>query len=365
MSIGRTRSTRSRKRPSRQSSPSQPTWRKKWLFAEKDRIAWKPSVTRSVVNRLNWSACPAIPGTSGRQLDPIWKARGRKRLYASGSFPSSPHLLAAALPSESKETGLGIDSLTGYDFSRTGTGLSSRTHGLGGTVHLSSSGIFMSRSPIAGKPDHIESGAQRFVIHAKLGSGGIGEVFLAEDRVLKRQVAMKAIRREHSQDRDSCERLLQEAERASQLADEHIASIYDVVEHDGRVVVIMEYVDGETLRTRIREPLTTEQGLNIGEQCLAGLATAHNHGVLHCDLKPENLMITRDGLVKILDFGFARPAESESTKDSVDLTCPGSLPTIGGTPAYMAPEVVLGRMPDKRSDLFSLGAVLDEAVAGV
>src|SRR5260370_31736210 len=114
----------------------------------------------------------------------------------------------------------------------------------------------------------------------------------------------------------------------------------------------------------MREPLTTEQVLNIGEQCLAGLATAHNHGVLHCDLKPENLMITRDGLVKILDFGFARPDESETTKDSVDLTCPGSLPRIGGSPGYMVPEVLLGTMPDKRSDIFSLGVVLYEAVAG-
>src|SRR5260370_1169319 len=114
----------------------------------------------------------------------------------------------------------------------------------------------------------------------------------------------------------------------------------------------------------MREPLTTEQVLNIGEECLAGLATAHNHGVLHCELKPENLMITRDGLVKILAFGCARPDESEWTKDSVDLTCPGSLPTIGGTPAYMAPEVLLGTMPDRRSDIFSVGVVLYEAVAG-
>src|SRR5260370_10122973 len=103
----------------------------------------------------------------------------------------------------------------------------------------------------------------------------------------------------------------------------------------------------------MREPLTTEQVLNIGEQCLAGLATAHNHGVLHCDLKPENLMITRHGLIKILDFGFARPAHPESTKDSVDLTGPGSLPTIGGTPVHTAPERSSVRSPVMPSAAFA------------
>jgi serine/threonine protein kinase/tetratricopeptide (TPR) repeat protein len=213
---------------------------------------------------------------------------------------------------------------------------------------------------VTGTPDRLGSNVQRFVILARLGAGGMGEVLLAEDRVLKRQVAMKAIRSEHSQDRHFCERLLQEAERASQLNDEHIARIYDIAEYDGRIVIIMEYVEGETLRTKMREePLTTEQFFDVAEQCLAGLAAAHRRGILHCDLKPENLMITPTGLVKILDFGFARHATDE-TKDSLELDSPA----VGGTLAYIAPEVLQGRMPDERADIFSMGVVLYESLAG-
>jgi serine/threonine-protein kinase len=201
---------------------------------------------------------------------------------------------------------------------------------------------------------------ERFVIQERLGSGGMGEVFLAEDRVLKRKVALKAIRREHSQDAHFRHRLLKEAERASQLNDEHIARIHDVAEHDGRMFLIMEYVDGLTLRAKLREPLATEEFFSIAEQGLAGLAVAHRRGILHCDLKPENLMITPAGLVKILDFGFARPVQTEETKETLEL----STPHLGGTLAYMAPEVLLGSAPDQRADIFSMGVVLYEALAG-
>jgi len=214
--------------------------------------------------------------------------------------------------------------------------------------------------PFTTAPDWLRSDVHRFVILSRLGGGGIGEVFLAEDRVLKRRVAMKAIRPEHSQDRYFSERLLQEAERASQLNDEHIARIYDVTKNDDRMVIVMEYAEGETLRTKLREPLATKQFFNIAEQCLAGLAAAHGHGILHCDLKPENLMITPAGQLKILDFGFARHAPTDETKDSVDLNAP----PMGGTLAYMAPEVLLGREPDQRADIFSIGVVLYESLAG-
>jgi tetratricopeptide (TPR) repeat protein/tRNA A-37 threonylcarbamoyl transferase component Bud32 len=208
--------------------------------------------------------------------------------------------------------------------------------------------------------DLVRSSAGRFVIKARLGSGGMGEVFLAEDRVLKRRVAMKAIRREHGQDTNFLDRLLKEAERASQLNDEHIARIHDIAEHDGRMFLIMEYVEGQTLRAKLREPLATEEFFSIAEQCLEGLAAAHRRGILHCDLKPENLMITPTGLVKILDFGFARRVASEETRDTLEL----STPTLGGTLAYMAPEVLLGKAPDQRADIFSVGVVLYEALAG-
>lgn len=207
----------------------------------------------------------------------------------------------------------------------------------------------------------------RFAIRARLGHGGIGEVFLADDTVLKRPVAMKAVKSEHSQDSDFRQRLLKEAERASQLNDEHIARVHDVVDDHGSLFLVMEYVEGQTLRARLREPLSSEEFFSIAEQCLAGLEAAHGCGILHCDLKPENLMITPAGQVKILDFGFARRSPDvvaggiDQTRDSMDLSESGA---IGGTLAYMAPEVLLGKKPDQRSDIFSLGVVLSEALSG-
>src|SRR5215471_9288691 len=207
---------------------------------------------------------------------------------------------------------------------------------------------------------HVRSNDERFVIKTRLGGGGMGEVFLAEDRLLKRRVAMKAIRPEHSQDTEFRRRLCQEAEQASQLDDEHIARIYDIAEHEGQLFVIMEYVGGQTLRARLREPLSTEEFFSIAEQCLGGLAAAHRRGILHCDLKPENLMITPAGQVKILDFGFARRVETNETRESLEL----SQAVMGGTPGYMAPEVLMGNPPDERSDIFAMGVVLYEALLG-
>jgi serine/threonine-protein kinase len=210
----------------------------------------------------------------------------------------------------------------------------------------------------------VRSSDERFVIKTRLGCGGIGEVFLAEDRELKRRVAMKAVRPEHSQDTEFRRRLHKEAEQASQLDDEHIARIYDIAEHDGQLFVIMEYVEGQTLRAKLGEPRATEEFFSIAEQCLMGLAAAHRQGILHCDLKPENLMITPAGQVKILDFGFARRLTTrlttEETRDTVEL----SMPVLGGTLAYMAPEVLLGKEPDQRADIFSMGVVLYEALSG-
>lgn len=202
--------------------------------------------------------------------------------------------------------------------------------------------------------------ADRFVIKSKLGSGGMGEVFLADDRVLKRQVALKVMRQEHSEEAGSRQRLLREAERASRLNDEHIAQVYDVSEHQGRLCLIMEYVEGETLRAKLREPLATEEFFSLGEQCLAAVASAHRHGILHCDLKPDNVMITPAGVVKILDFGLARRLQLPESTDTVGATAS----SIGGTPGYLAPEVLMGAAPDQRADIFSLGVMLYEALTG-
>lgn len=198
----------------------------------------------------------------------------------------------------------------------------------------------------------------RFVIKAKLGSGAMGEVFLAEDRLLKRRVALKVIRLDRSEDAAFHHRMQKEAERASQLNDAHIAAIHDLIEQDGRLFLVMEYVEGQTLREKLREPLPTAEFFSIAEQCLAGVAAAHQHGIVHCDLKPENLMVTPEGMIKILDFGFAQPTPQAGATETL------SCATLGGTPGYIAPEVLLGGTPDERSDIFSLGIVLYEALAG-
>jgi serine/threonine protein kinase len=123
--------------------------------------------------------------------------------------------------------------------------------------------------------DLVGTSVGRFAIKARLGYGGMGEVFLAEDCVLKRQVAMKAIEHEQSQNAESHHRLLKEAERLSQLNDEHIAKIHDIVEQDGNTFLVMEYVEGQTLRARLQQPLTMEEFFSIAEQCLAGRAADH------------------------------------------------------------------------------------------
>ncbi|HWG86576.1 MAG TPA: protein kinase [Candidatus Acidoferrales bacterium] len=202
------------------------------------------------------------------------------------------------------------------------------------------------------------SRVDRFLIKTQLGRGGMGEVFLGEDTLLKRDVAIKVIRREYSQDPIFRERLLKEAQRASQLNDEHIARIYDVLVQDQGVFVVMEYVQGQTLRQRIGRHLSVKEFFSIAGQCLSGLAAAHEKGILHCDLKPDNLMITPSGTVKILDFGFARKLETPDSSTTL------SAVTSGGTPGYVAPEVLLGCSPDQRADIFSLGVLLHEALTG-
>ncbi|MGH9566926.1 MAG: serine/threonine-protein kinase, partial [Candidatus Angelobacter sp.] len=214
--------------------------------------------------------------------------------------------------------------------------------------------------PATQQHDPINLLIERFAITARLGSGATGEVFLAEDRVLKRRVAIKAIRGEQSRNSVYHQRLRREAERVSQLNNEHIAKIHDLVEESGRLFLVMEYVEGETLRSRLRQPLTEEAFFSLAEQFLEGVAAAHRCGILHCDLKPENVMITPEGVVKVLDFGFARhtPIPSAETRDSL------STATLGGTPGYIAPEVLLGSGPDQRADIFSAGIMLYQALAG-
>jgi len=200
----------------------------------------------------------------------------------------------------------------------------------------------------------------RFLVRGRLGQGGMGEVYLAEDTALGRQVALKRMAPRFGSDAGARKRLRQEAHLASQLSDPHIAAVYDILEENDELFVVMEYVQGETLRQRLGRPLQINDFLSLAVQCAEALASAHKAGILHGDLKPENIMLTRDGQVKILDFGIAHRVDYEREGTTVE----SAYRNFGGTLYYMAPEVLEEKGTDGRTDIFSLGVVFYEALAG-
>ena len=203
----------------------------------------------------------------------------------------------------------------------------------------------------------------RFAIRARLGAGGMGEVYRADDTALKRPVALKRIAPRLQFDQSYRKRFLREAQCASGLTHPHIAGVYDVLEANGEIFVVMEFVEGETLRQRLSRPLSIEQFLGVAVQCAAALVAAHERGIVHRDIKPENIMLTPDSQVKILDFGVAKQVLHADDAATVE-TLPSGGSSFSGTPAYMAPEVLLEKEADRRTDIFSLGVVFYEALAG-
>ena len=202
----------------------------------------------------------------------------------------------------------------------------------------------------------------RFAISKRLGAGGMGQVYGAEDTTLKRFVAIKRMAPgANSTDADR-KRLLKEAQRASALNHPNVGAVYDVVEHAGELWVVMEYIEGETLRYRLKQPIPPDEFFAIATQCCEGLQAAHEKGIIHGDIKPENIMLTAGNRVKILDFGVARRAWNSNPTDATKSM--ETMTASGGTPAYMAPEVLLQRPDDGRSDLFSLGLVFYEMLGG-
>jgi eukaryotic-like serine/threonine-protein kinase len=200
--------------------------------------------------------------------------------------------------------------------------------------------------------------AGRFVVGERLGDGGMGEVYRAQDIRLKRTVAVKRLSPQLRTDPSYRSRFHYESERVSRFSDAHIAAIYDVLEEQSEIFLVMEYIEGENLRQRLCRPITLEEFFEIATQCAEALSAAHERGIVHCDIKPENIMVTTKGQVKILDFGVAKHLPRSDQSSTADPAA------MAGTPAYMSPEVLMEKIPDGRADIFSLGVVFYEMLTG-
>ncbi len=208
----------------------------------------------------------------------------------------------------------------------------------------------------------------RYEIRAKIGAGGMGEVYRARDTQLGRDVAVKVLPPTYSVDEHRLSRFEQEASAASALNHPNILIVHDIGSHDGSPYVVSELLEGETLRTRISgAPLAQRRAIDYALQIAHGLAAAHEKGIVHRDLKPDNIFITKDGRVKILDFGIAKLTQPEGNQSQTEIptrrvnTDPG---VVIGTVGYMSPEQVRGKGVDHRSDIFSFGAILYEMLSG-
>jgi len=203
----------------------------------------------------------------------------------------------------------------------------------------------------------IDKIVSHYRILEQLGGGGMGVVYRAEDIRLKRPVALKFLLPQLNFEEEAKQRFMQEAQAASALDHPNICTIYEVDEAaDGQMFIAMAYCEGETLQKKVASnQLSVNSAIDIAVQTAQGLAQAHKHGIIHRDIKPANIMITSDGLVKILDFGLAKLA------GGTGLTKAG---TMMGTPLYMSPEQITGGQVDHRSDIWSLGVVLHEMFAG-
>jgi Tol biopolymer transport system component len=207
-----------------------------------------------------------------------------------------------------------------------------------------------------------------YEILSPLGAGGMGEVYRAKDPRLGRDVAIKVLPPSFSADADRLRRFEQEARAAGILNHPNITAVYDIGTHDGAPYVVQELLEGETLRTALSGgKLSARRAIDYSLQIAHGLAAAHEKGIVHRDLKPENIFVTKDGRVKILDFGLAKLTHLEEGSQATNLptatagTEPG---VVLGTLGYMSPEQVRGRQADVRSDIFSFGAILYEMLSG-
>lgn len=208
----------------------------------------------------------------------------------------------------------------------------------------------------------------RYTLIRSIGRGGMGEVFLAHDAQLKRDVAIKVINPHVAGRHEDASAILREARAIARLNHPHIATVYDVLDIDGRAHVVMELLRGETLAQRLtRGPLPLSDVATFGCELTQALAHAHTHGIVHCDLKPANVFLTSEAGLKVVDFGLARTLHNQDpghTSESVGAS-PSLIASRAGTPAYMSPEHRRGLPLDGRSDLYCTGLILHEMACGV
>ena len=225
---------------------------------------------------------------------------------------------------------------------------------------------FLESSPLHGvieKQPSLKPGERlgHFEISGLLGRGGMGEVYRARDLRLRRDVAIKTLPSGFATDPERISRFEREARTASALNHPHIVFVFDIGHENGIYWIVSELVDGESLSTLIgRGPLSPRKVIELGTQIADGLAAAHGVGIVHRDLKPGNIMLRKDGCVKIVDFGLAKQQDLNAGS-TTEVSSPG---VVVGTVGYMSPEQIRGGKLDSRSDIFSLGVILFEMISG-
>src|SRR5881398_106812 len=200
--------------------------------------------------------------------------------------------------------------------------------------------------------------ADRYELVELVGAGGMSNVYKAKDRLLERNVALKVLHPHYGDDEEYVERFRREARTVAQMSHPHIVTVIDRGEADGHQFIVFEYVDGENLKELIRRvgPLPVRQAVELALAVADGLAFAHEHGLVHRDVKPQNVLLNGDGRAKVTDFGIARSLDVEQ-----GVTQTG---TVLGTSNYIAPEQASGKHVDQHSDVYSLGVVLYEMLSG-